>query len=112
MLSTGKPAPFSVCFFGTYRADYVRNEVMIAGLEANGITVYRCHSQLWTSVADRVEQAGGGWRSPAFLWRVIKAYWLLWQRHREIPEYDVMLIGYPGHFDTFLGTFLAARRGK
>jgi glycosyltransferase involved in cell wall biosynthesis len=110
--TTGSEENFSVCFFGTYRANYVRNEVMIAGLEANGITVHRCHAQLWHSVDDRVAQAAGGWMRPTFVLRVVKAYWKLLRRHRHVPHYDVMLIGYPGHFDTILGRFLAARRDK
>ena len=110
--TTDSEANFSVCFFCTYRANYVRNEVMIAGLEANGITVHRCHSPLWHSVDDRVAQAAGGWMRSTFVLRVIKAYWKLLRRHRHVPEYDVMLIGYPGHFDAILGRFLAARRGK
>jgi glycosyltransferase involved in cell wall biosynthesis len=103
---------FSVCFFGTYRAGYVRNEVMIAGLEANDVTVHRCHSELWHGVEDRVEQAAGGWMRSGFVFRVAKAYWRLWRRHRHMPDYDVMLIGYPGQFDALMGRLLAARRGR
>lgn len=95
-----------VCYFGTYRANYVRNRLLIDGLNANGCEVYECHSTLWQSVADRVEQASGGWRRPSFWLRVIKAYWGLIQAYRRCPEYDVMLIGYPGHFDAVFGRIL------
>jgi glycosyltransferase involved in cell wall biosynthesis len=111
-MDTPAMEPLSVCFFGTYRAGYVRNEVMIAGLEANGVTVHRCHVELWHSVEDRVEQAAGGWMRSLFVLRVFRAYWQLWHRHRRMPDYDVMLIGYPGQFDALLGRFLAARRGR
>ncbi|MCP4360750.1 MAG: glycosyltransferase family 4 protein [Chloroflexi bacterium] len=104
--------PLRLCFFGTYRANYVRNQVIIAGLRQNGAIVEECHSPLWHSVADRVAQAGGGWKSPRFFKRVIKAYWRLFQAHRHTPEYDIMLVGYPGQFDVYLGRLLSWWRRK
>ncbi len=104
--------PLRVCYFGTYRASYVRNEVMISGLRQNGVFIYECHSHLWHSVADRVEQASGGWRNPRFLLRVLRAYWRLLKKHWQAPPYDLMLIGYPGQFDVYLGRLLSWWRGK
>jgi glycosyltransferase involved in cell wall biosynthesis len=101
-----------VCFFGTYRANYVRNQVMINGLRSQGVVVHECHATLWHSVADRVEQAGGGWKSPRFFWRVFKAYCRLLSNHRRTPSYDVMLVGYPGQFDVYLGRLLSWWRRK
>lgn len=101
-----------VCFFGTYRANYVRNQVMINGLRSQGVEVYECHATLWHSVADRVEQAGGGWKNPRFLGRVLKAYLSLCAKHARVPEYDVMLIGYPGQFDAYLARLLSWWRRK
>ncbi len=99
--------PLHVCFFGTYRANYVRNQVMIHGLRQNGVIVNECHVPLWHSVADRVEQAGGGWKRPRFWLRVIKAYWSLLHTHIKTPPYDIMLVGYPGQFDVYLGRLLS-----
>jgi glycosyltransferase involved in cell wall biosynthesis len=104
--------PLRVCFFGTYRANYVRNQVMITGLCSQGAVVYQCHARLWHSVEDRVQQAGGGWLRPAFWRRVISAYWRLWQAHRQTPDYDLMLVGYPGQFDVYLGRLLSWWRRK
>lgn len=104
--------PLTVCFFGTYRTSYVRNEVIIEGLRQNGARVLTCHATLWHSVADRVEQAGGGWKNPKFLWRVVTAYARLLHAHWQTEPYDVMLVGYPGQFDIFLGRLLAWWRGK
>ena len=104
--------PLRVCFFGTYRPGYVRNQVMIDGLRSQGVTVYECHSTLWQSEADRVEQASGGWKHPRFLWRVIVAYWRLLRAHWRTPGYDVMLVGYPGQFDVYLGRLLTWWRAK
>lgn len=104
--------PLRVCFFGTYRAGYIRNQVMIQGLRSQGVTLYECHSTLWHSVADRVEQASGGWKHPRFLWRVLVAYWRLLRAHWRTPAYDVMLVGYPGQFDVYLGRLLTWWRRK
>ena len=105
-------APLRVCFFGTYRAGYVRNEVVIAGLRAQGVIVDECHSPLWHGVADRVAQAGGGWKRPAFWGRVLRAYWRLLRAHARTPPYDVLLVGYPGQFDVYLGRLLSRLRRR
>jgi len=103
--------PLHVCYFGTYREAYVRNEVLIAGLRQNGVEVSECHSQLWRGVSDRVMAAGGGWRRPQFWWRVLKAYIRLWWRHIHTGDYDIMLVGYPGQFDVYMGRLLSWWRG-
>ena len=36
-----------VCYFGTYRANYSRNQILIAGLRAQGVTVFETHATLW-----------------------------------------------------------------
>jgi glycosyltransferase involved in cell wall biosynthesis len=101
-----------VCYFGTYRARYGRNEILLAGLHAQGVEVHICHETLWQGIDDRVEQAKGGWLRPRFLWRVARAYWRLWRKHRQMPDYDVMLLGYPGSFDAYLGRLLSWGRKK
>ena len=35
-----------VCYFGTYRAAYSRNKIMIEGLRRNGVEVLECHETL------------------------------------------------------------------
>jgi len=105
--------PLRVCYFGTYRAGYTRNQIILKGLQAQpDIAVHVCHAMLWQGIEDRVAQASGGWRNPAFWRRLVGAYRQLLREHRQAPEYDVMLIGYPGQFDAFLGRRLAHRRGK
>ncbi len=104
--------PLRVCYFGTYREHYGRNQIMLAGLRAQGVTVYECHATLWRGIADRAEQAGGGWKRPGFWWRVARAYLQLLRRHRATPEYDIMLLGYPGVFDAFPGRLLSWRRRR
>lgn len=99
--------PLRVCYFGTYRDKYPRNQILINGLRMQGVIVYECHAKLWQGIKDRVQIASGGWVKPVFWLRILKAYWHLLWKHTRIPEYDVMLIGYPGQFDTFLGRVLS-----
>lgn len=107
----GGQRPLRVCYFGTYRANYTRNQILLKGLRAQpGVEVYECHSALWRGIEDRVEQASGGWKRPSFWWRVLQAYWRLLRQHARTPVYDVMLIGYPGQFDAYLGRLLTWRR--
>ncbi|MBE2220672.1 MAG: glycosyltransferase family 4 protein [Anaerolineae bacterium] len=99
--------PLRICYFGTYRANYTRNQILLKGLRAQeNVEVYECHATLWHSIDDRVKQASGGWRSPKFIGRVLKTYWQLFRAHNHTPQYDVMLIGYPGQFDTYLARLL------
>lgn len=102
----------TVCYFGTYRAEYSRNIIMIESLRQNGVQVKECHVQLWHNIEDRVNAASGAWRSPKFWLRVMRTYWELLKKYRQIGAYDVMVTGYPGQFDVFLGKWLAKRRGK
>ena len=101
-----------VCYFGTYRAEYARNQILIEGLRRVGAEVVECHEALWRGVEDRVQTASGGWKKPSFWWRVILAYAKLLKRYRKVGEYDILVVGYPGHFDVFLGRLLSSRRGK
>lgn len=105
--------PLRVCYFGTYRAGYTRNQIVLKGLQAQAdVRVQVCHATLWQGIEDRVAQASGGWRNPSFWLRVIGAYRQLISAHRKAPDYDVMLIGYPGQFDAWLGRLLAHGRRK
>jgi glycosyltransferase involved in cell wall biosynthesis len=98
---TSREDPLQVCYFGTYRASYNRNQILIAGLRVNGIDVSECHAKLWHGIEDRIDIASGGWLRPKFWLRLFKTYWRLLQKYRQIPDYDVMMVGYPGHIDVF-----------
>jgi glycosyltransferase involved in cell wall biosynthesis len=104
--------PLRVCYFGTYREEYGRNQILIAGLREQGVELLICHHTLWQGIEDRVAQASGRWRSFSFVRRVVAVYWRLWRQHRRLPDYDVMVLGYPGQFDAFLGRALSWSRGK
>ena len=104
--------PVRVCYFGTYRANYERNRLMIDRLRLCGFEVIPCHATLWQGFDDRQQTASGGWKKPSFWWRVIKAYLTLLNEYRKAGDYDVMIIGYPGQPDVLLGRILSALRGK
>lgn len=106
------PKPLRVCYFGTYRANYERNRIMIDRLRLCGFEVIPCHATLWQGFEDRQRAASGSWKKPSFLVRVIKAYLKLLSEYRKVGDYDIMMIGYPGQPDIPLGRFLSKIRGK
>jgi len=113
MQRPGLDRPLRVCYFGTYRAGYTRNQIILKGLQAQpDVSVHVCHAPLWHGIEDRVTQASGGWRNPRFWGRVAGSYRQLIRAHAATPDYDVMLIGYPGQFDAYVGRRLAHRRGR
>ena len=48
-----------VCYFGTCRENYSRNQIMVEGLRRNGVEVIECHEKLWEGIEDRVQAASG-----------------------------------------------------
>ncbi len=111
-MSQSHSHPIRVCYFGTYRANYERNRLMIDRLRLCGFEVIPCHATLWQGFEDREQAASGGWKNPAFWGRVIRAYISLLSQYRKVGEYDVMFLGYPGQPDVLLGRFLSGLRGK
>ncbi len=101
-----------VCYFGTYRAEYSRNRIMIEGLRRNGVEVVECHEPLWFGIEDRVKAASGGWKHPSFWLRMARTYARLLQKYRKVGDYDVMVLGYPGQLDAPLARVLTRLRGK
>jgi glycosyltransferase involved in cell wall biosynthesis len=104
--------PLRVCYFGTYRANYSRNQLMMAGLRKNGVDVIECHATLWHGIEDRVQATTGGWKHPAFWARVIVAYAQLLCRYATIRDYDVLIVGYPGQVDIYLARLLSWLKRK
>ncbi len=101
-----------VCYFGTYRAGYSRNQILQEGLRRAGVDLVVCHVPLWRGIEDRVQAASGGWARPGFARRLLGAYSRLLAAYRQVGDYDVMVLGYPGQLDTFLARWLTRRRGK
>lgn len=101
-----------VCYFGTFRANYARNLILIDGLRRNGVEVIECHETLWHGIEDRVQAASGGWLRPSFLGRMLRVYIRLLKRYRTMREYDVMVLGYPGQIDVLLARILSWLRRR
>lgn len=96
-----------VCYFGTYRAEYSRNRILMEGLRRNGVEVIECHVPLWRGIEDRVETVERGWKHPRFWLRIIQVYLALLRRYWQVRgAYDVMVVGYPGQLDVFLARLL------
>ena len=101
-----------VCYFGTYRPNYSRNQILIEGLRRNGVEVIECHETLWHGIEDRVQTAGGGWLSPRFWLRVLRAYARLVRRFFQLEAFDVLVAGYPGQLDVYLARLLSWIKGR
>jgi glycosyltransferase involved in cell wall biosynthesis len=101
-----------VCYFGTYRANYSRNQIMMEGLRRDGVEVIECHEQLWFGIEDRVIAVSRGWLKPNFWWRVVRTYIRLVYQYLHIGEYDVLIVGYPGQFDVYLARVLSWLRHR
>lgn len=102
----------TVCYFGTYRNEYSRNIMMIDGLRINGVRVLECHQQLWHGLDDRIQITRGGWFSVKFILRLISAYVQLIIQFIKLPNFDLLVVGYPGQADVYLAKFLAFFRRK
>lgn len=85
---------------------------MVDGLRRNGVEVLECHVTLWHGVSDRVATVEGGWLHPAFLVRLVRAYAGLLRKYRQVGDYDVMIVGYPGQLDIYLARLLTWLRRK
>ena len=101
-----------VCYFGTYRADYSRNQIMINGLRDAGVEVIECHERLWHGIEDRVRAGSGGWLRPKFIGRVIKVYCILIKKYLTLNDFDILIVGYPGQFDVLIAYVLSRLRKK
>ena len=101
-----------VCYFGTYLRDYSRNRIIIEGLKRNDVEIKECHAELWSNTKERLKEFSGLTRKLILLKRLLSCYVLLIKRYRQVRDYDVMFVGYTGHFDTFLARFLAGLRRR
>lgn len=102
-----------VMYFGTYDRNYSRNRIMLAGLRATGVEVTECFIPLWHGTADKVAAASRGVRWWSLFWRAWQTYVALLRTYWPLRnEYDVMLLGYAGHFDVFPARVLSWLSGR
>lgn len=91
-----------VLYFGTYERDYPRNAQVISCLRRAGVEVVERHIGVWEGRRD-------SWRAgPATLARVAAAELRLLRAPEA--EFDIVLVGYPGHLD--LAAARRAARGR
>jgi len=95
--------------FGTYRLwEQPRVQVLFEGLREHGHELVECNVPLAVDTAERVKAARQPFRAPLVAARVARAWRELWRRAKDVPEPDVVLVPYMGHFDVHL----ARRRFK
>jgi len=86
-----------VLYFGTYERDYPRNAQVISCLRGAGVEVVEQHASVW-------EGRRHSWQAgPGTAARLAAAELRLFRR--PTADFDVLLVGYPGHLD-----LAAARR--
>ena len=87
MINNGKKK-LTVCYFGTYAAEYSRNSILISGLKKNGVDVMECCTDL----------------------RGFLKYIYLIKKHRRMKKkYDVMIVGFQGVQAVILAKFLTRK---
>jgi glycosyltransferase involved in cell wall biosynthesis len=91
-----------VLYFGTYERDYPRNAQVISALRGAGVEVIEHHEPVW-------EHRRDNW---AVRWTVAFRLFLAelrlrWTRH---DVFDLVLVGYPGHFDVPHARRVAGKR--
>jgi glycosyltransferase involved in cell wall biosynthesis len=80
-----------VLYFGTYERDYPRNAQVISALRRAGVEVIERHVPVWEGRRDNWgAQAGTALRLMLAEARLLRP---------RRATYDVVLVGYPGHFD-------------
>jgi glycosyltransferase involved in cell wall biosynthesis len=80
-----------VLYFGTYERAYPRNAQVISCLRRAGVDVIERHVEVWD---ERPDQWRAGVRTAA---RLVAAELKLLKRAAQ--DFDLVLVGYPGHFD-------------
>ena len=74
-----------VCFFGTYDKTYTSNRLVLAGLRANGVTVYEVNAAIKVTTLTKKSEMTFG----MLLMRTLKKYRLLSEvikHHKEIQK--------------------------
>jgi prepilin-type processing-associated H-X9-DG protein len=101
------PGRRNVLFFGTYDARrYPRVRVLQEGFAALGDEVLECNVPLGLDTSMRVRMLRQPWLVPLLVLRIAVAWSRLWWRSRRLPEIDLVVVGYMGHFDVHLARLL------
>ncbi len=90
-------------YFGTYDRAYPRNAQVISALRGAGVEVVEQHRAVW-------ERRHNWSVGPRQLLRMVEAEWSLRRVSEPGRSADVLIVGYPGHFD--LPTARRVARGR
>jgi len=89
--------------FGTYRLwEQPRVQVLFEGLREHGHELVECNVPLEVDTASRVQTARQPLRAPLVGVRVADSWRKLWREAKDMPDPDVLLVPYMGHFDVHL----------
>ena len=102
-----------ICYWGTYDADYSRNVIIISGLGNNGIEVVECHIDVWGETSRKLSAAkiSNVMTVISTFLNLSAAYLKLFLRFLLLKKIDVIIIGYTGHIDVFIGKILSKLKG-
>ena len=79
----------TICWFVIYNPNFGRNKIYINALKKAGHVIIECQDNS----------------------RGVIKYWRLWQKHRAIRNnYDVMVVGYPGHLVVPFAKLIAKKK--
>ena len=96
-----------LCFFGTYERDYLRHRTLVEGLKRAGWQVQECHVPLWEKERNKT---GAYLGARSLVLRAVElklAYLRLLLKYIfTVGSYDIMVVGYIGHFDMPLAWLL------
>jgi len=79
-------------YFGTYERDYPRNAQVISSLRLSGVEVVEHHVDIWGGKEHKHDVG------PMLAIPLARAEVKLW-RARPSTDFDVLIVGYPGHAD-------------
>jgi len=85
---------------------------MINSLEKCDIEIIICHQKVWNSIDERVNAVKRGWFNPKLFFKFSFSYLKLIKAFFTLPDFDIILIGYPGQFDIFIAKVLTLFRKK
>jgi len=102
-----------VCYFGAYEVEKdPRNRVIIKGLQKNGIEVKECNIPIWSEIRSGYKSKPGVLEIIKFIPKLLLTYFKLIKKYIRIGDYDVMIVGFPGHFDMPLARLLTRISGR
>jgi len=99
-----------VVLWGTYDIGKPRIRILLRGLKENGVEVIECHKEVWSGVDDK-SQMRGLFNKLRLVVRWLFAYPMLIFRYMQLPQHDIVLIGYMGQLDVLILWPFAKVRG-